>query len=239
MIFDLLSTDMYVSYNFNLANIIGLKEAIYISELININRKAIVKNKLTDDFFKVDRKYITERTTLTEKEQKEIDKSLSSINIITIGSSADFLKVNTDSLTGLMLEKDKKIIDTISNDVKKSTKSTKKEVISANLKSNVQTANEELRNAFYDWIDAVLSRQGWMSKKSIINGQQVLDTYTKRDLDLALSILDIASINGWRDLNWAIDEFEKRKKKSYFTLPNTPTNLDNSKQVSFSNDEVF
>ena len=52
-LFDLLSTDMYVSYNVKLAQVLDLQSAIYISELININRKAIEKNKLKDGLINI------------------------------------------------------------------------------------------------------------------------------------------------------------------------------------------
>lgn len=47
----------------------GLHTAIYVNELINISAKALKKNKLiADKFFLLDRKYITRRTTLDDKE---------------------------------------------------------------------------------------------------------------------------------------------------------------------------
>ena len=62
---------MYVSYNVRLAHILDLPTAVYVSELININRKAIEKEKLKGDgFFKLDRNYIELRTTLKKEEQK-------------------------------------------------------------------------------------------------------------------------------------------------------------------------
>lgn len=231
MLFNLLSTDMYVSYNTELASVIGLHPAIYISELININRKAIQKDKLADGFFKVDRKYISQRTTFSEKEQRELDSTLKDLNIISIGNNKDFLKVDMDSLTGLILEKNKKIVDTITKSVIRK-KSTKQEQIVENLKSNILTTNSELFNAYNDWIDSVIARQGWMSKRSIINGQQIIDEYTNRDLDLALKIIDIASINGWRDMSWAINEFEQKYKTKYYSqinsqIINRETNISN------------
>ena len=59
MLLDLLSLDNYVSYNIKVAEILGLHAAIYLSELMNINDKAIRKSKTKDNFFTVDRKYIT------------------------------------------------------------------------------------------------------------------------------------------------------------------------------------
>ena len=66
----------------------------------------------------------------------------------------------------------------------------------------------------------------------------IIDRYTNKDLDLALELLKIATINGLRDINWAINDFEKEYKKRYQapqTLqPNTP--IERS-QIEFSDEE--
>ena len=51
MVLDLLSTNMQISFNLKLAHRIGLHAAIYLGELLNINKKAIIKNKVTDSGF--------------------------------------------------------------------------------------------------------------------------------------------------------------------------------------------
>lgn len=211
MLFDLLSTDMYVSYNINLAHIVGLQGAVYISELININKKALEKNKLIDGFFNVDRKYVESRTTLKEQEQKDLDKSLANISLINIGDNENLLQVNLDSITGLMLEPNKNIVSQASSIVKRGRPS-KQELIVRNLKSNIKTSNEELIEAYNNWIDAVISRQGWMSKEAVVEGQKLIDAFSGKDLDIALDVIKIASINGYRDISWAINDYKKNHK---------------------------
>ena len=236
MLFDLLSTDMYVSYNVNLAHIIGLTASIYLSELININRKAIDKDKLNDGFFNVDRKYIEKRTTLAEKDQKDLDKVLVEIGLISKGTKESYISVNMDALTGLLLEPNKRIVDKATSIAKRS-KPTKKEVIIQNLKSSVQTTNSELIEAYSNWIDSVYARQGWMSKEAVTEGEKLIDTFSGKDLDIALDILKIASINGYRDISWAIDEYKKRNKQYDRRIPIAPTGI-NMNPVKLS-DEVF
>lgn len=239
MLFDLLSTDMYVSYNVNLAHIIGLTAAIYLSELININRKAIDKDKLNDGFFNVDRKYIEKRTTLSDKEQKDLDKVLVEVGLINKGTKESHISVNMDALTGLLLEPNKRIVDKAVSIAKRS-KPTKKEVIIQNLKLSVQTTNSELIEAYSNWIDSVYARQGWMSKEAVTEGEKLIDTFSGKDLDIALDVLKIASINGYRDISWAVEEYKKRNKSSYNgvgRIPNAPT-ITNSNSVKLS-DEVF
>lgn len=216
-LFDLLSTDMYVSYNIKLAQILDLQSAIYISELININRKAIEKNKLKEGgFFKIDRNYIEERTTLKREDQKSIDANLKSIKLISIGESSDLLKVDMDILTSLLLGK-KEIVTEVVQPVKRGRPS-KQEIVIRALKANVETTNVELRQAYEDWIDAVCAKQGWMTKTHVIEGEKSINKYNKeKDLDIALEILRIATLGGYRDMEWAIRDYEKKLKNSSTT----------------------
>ena len=244
MLFDLLSTDMYVSYNIKLAHILDLNSAVYISELININRKAIAKNKLKEDgFFKIDRNYIENRTTLKKEDQKAIDEKLSSINIIAIGESSDLLKIDMDVLTSIILG-NQKIVSEIVQPAKKG-RPTKQEIVLKALKANIETTNVELKHAYEDWIDAVSAKQGWMTKVHVLEGQKVMGNYNKeKDLDMALDILKIATMGGFRDITWAIRDYEKKKSPQIATyngaIPqiNTPVQKQRQKVV-VSKDEVF
>ena len=214
MLFDLLSTDMYASYNVKLAKTIGLHAAIYISELLNINRKALQKNKVNEEgFFTIDRKYITQRTTFSNEAQIEIEEQLKSLGIIKRGEGANELFINTDNLTGILLDTNEQLVDTITVNAGK--KLTKKEAIARSLKTNIVTTNKELIEAYSNWIDAVMTKFGWMSKKAVTEGQSRIDEYSHKDLDLALKLLELAAINGFRDINYAIDLFERRFKKDF------------------------
>lgn len=213
MLFDLISMDMYGNYNIKLAHLIGLKEAIYVSELLNINRKALQKNKLKEGFFTIDRKYITQRTTLSVEEQVQIEERLKSMMLISKGTDLNLLCVNTDKLTGLILEENEKIVDAIT--VAGGRKMSKREAIAAALKTNIQTSNQELISAYAEWIDAILTKFGWMSKKAVMEGQARVDEYSQKDLDVALKILEIATLNGYRDINFAINSFERNFKREF------------------------
>ena len=61
MLIELLSTSNYVSYNIKLAELLGLHSAIYISELMNINEKAIKKQY--ESFYKI---LMEQKSTLQE-----------------------------------------------------------------------------------------------------------------------------------------------------------------------------
>ena len=215
MLLDMLSSDMYANFNVKLAHRIGLHTAIYVAELININRKAIMKEKLVDGkFFKVDRTYIEQRTTLTKTEQKELDSILVNLNVMSVHStSKDIVYLDLNAFTGILLDDNSRVECNIKN-IALRKKNTKKDVMVTGLKESICVPNVELRKAYDEWIDSVISREGWMSKTAIKEGQKMVDNYTKKDLDIALEILRIAATNGYRDVTWAIERYEKNLSNS-------------------------
>ncbi len=240
MLIDLLSMDNYVHYNIKIAQILGLHAAIYISELLNINEKAVRKDKVSDNCFIVDRNYIERRTTLSKDEQKEIDAVLLNLGILkTAEGNDDGLTLDLTILTSLVsaepisLEKLEKVITAAKNSKPKRTKS---DAIRDNLKEKIVATNAELRAAYEEWIDAVYAKQGWMSAKSVTVAQTTIDNYCNHNLDLALHIIEIASINGYRDIQWAINSYEKDYKVSY-SIPVAPAKA--PAKVSSLSSEVF
>lgn len=232
MLIDLLSTSNYISFNIKLAEVIGLKEAIYVSELMNINEKAIRKGKTDNLGFVLCRDYMKSRTTLDEEEQLQIEDKLSKIGVLDKPTEDNpNIVLHINSLTTILMVPDEELIDDIKDIINKSKKKprTKKEVVIDNLKKCITATNAELIEAYADWIDAVCARQGWMSKQSVIAGQKLVDTYAHHDLDIALGVIRIAAINGYRDMDWAVEKYEKqvthsvRFNKSTSNQPSKPT----------------
>lgn len=239
MLIELLSTSNYVSYNVKLADLLGLHAAIYISELMNINDKAIRKNKLNDNYFKLKREYITSRTTFSEKEQLEIEKNLLKLGILEKGKDENDLSLNITTLTTLLMSTDEQLIDNVKKLTKiknRSGRATKAEAIKTELKNNITVTNDELYDAYCNWIEAVYDKEGWMSKQAVISAQATVDDFSKRDLDVALRLLEIASINGYRDIQWAINVYQKEHKVSYKMVPTTHNVVTRSTELS---NEVF
>lgn len=246
MLIDLLGMDNYVSFNIYVADILGLHAAVYISELLNINGKAVKKSKVNDNYFTVDRKYIKKRTTLDEAEQHKIDKQLLDIGLLKISEeSPNTITLDITVLTSLFCGN-----EDIVKDLKKRTgaakktnttgKKTRKEQEIELLKTYIVTTNVELHNAYCDWIDAVYNKLGWMSKKAVTVGEKLVDESSttpngKRSLDIALKILEIATVNGYKDMTWAVKMFNDNYKPNYIVqvMPSQP-----DRSVSLS-EEVF
>lgn len=204
MLTDLISLDNYCFYNITLAQKLGLECAIYISCLLNYSHQ-VEKS----DYFEIDRKFIENKTTLDTSKQKQLDSVLIQLGFISLHEeNKKLIKLDTSILMSIFKdEENSSVKEFLPVKVKRKTKA---DAIKVELRSYIKSTNSELRDAYSDWIDAVFARQGWMSKKSVISGQELIDTYSNRNLDLALEILNIASIGGYRDIQWAINDYEKK-----------------------------
>lgn len=217
MLIELLSTSNYVSYNIKLAEILGLHTAIYLSELMNINAKAIRKDKLDENKFTLQRDYIKSRTTLDENEQIDIENKLLKMGILEKGDSPNDMSVNINVLTTLAMSQDESLINNCKKIAStKSKRQSKEDSIKNAMKLCIQTNNKELREAYYLWIDAVYDRQGWLSKAAVMEAQSTIDKYSNRNLDIALNVLKIAAMNGYRDINWAINKMPQYNSPASF-----------------------
>lgn len=220
MLIELLNAHNYISYNIRTSQIFGLNTAVYISELMSINDKAIKKEKVIDKvYFKLDRKYVFTRTTLSAEEQLRIDDKLIKVGIIAKHeTNPDILKFDTQLYASIITNNDVELIEDISKIVggptAKSSKETKKQSIITALKNSVKCSDYELLTALRDWIDAIFAnpKGSYLSKASVEIFQQTLYDYTKGDLDLALRLVKIATVQGYRDCNWAISIYEKDER---------------------------
>lgn len=241
MLIELLSMSNYGNYNIKVAHIIGLEAAIYLNELLNINEKAVRKNKIdTNHFFTVDREYITTRTTLTSERQEELDETLLKIGILE-HTGDNTLCINITALTSILMDPSEELIKNITKiaKAKTSTKRTKGQAICDNLKENIITTNEELRNAYSEWIDSVYAKDNWMSKKAVVVAQQVIDDFSNRNLDVALKVLEIATVNGFRDMTWAVNNYKRDYNISYKVIPPQPIQSNTPVTKARLSDEIF
>ena len=220
MFIDLVSTDNQISCNVKAAKLLGLDTAIYLNELINIHAKALSKNKLNKDgFFRLKRSYITDRTTIKQNRQLEIDENLMDVEIISKDKfDPDLMRVDiiSNKVEKLVLKKSKseKAED-------------KKRAIIDGLKSNVRCSNEELRELYFDWIDSIYEKPGgFLSKSAIKIFEDTVNNYTKGDLDLAISLLKLATVKAYKNADWVINLYEKDKNVLRTTVERSDENVE-------------
>ena len=246
MLLDLLSTDNLVNYNVKIAQIMGLHTAIYINELINISNKAIKKKKLiANKYFLLNRDYITKRTTLPLEEQLAIDFKLEKVNIIQKPDrDVDHIYLDIDKLAEIISSDDSAYLDKVKKKTEVKTtalpgmKQTLKQKQAEEFKNSITITHPELKEAYDGWVDGVLANpKGFLSKRAIKIFIDTVDSFADGYLDVALTIINIATVNGYRDATWAINKYNEENKKNNAVRNNY---VDTSKQriVKLGN-EVF
>ena len=215
---DIFNQDNSITINYKAITLFGLNTAAYLTLLISIYRKATRKNKLDNDFFKLDRSYIQELLGMSVEEQLVCDGNLLKLSIIRKSpDDPNRIKVDLRLYLSLLNDDDLKLIDDVRKSMKvtrpKGLKQSQRQIQINNLKDCIQCSNYELLTALRDWVDGVYANpKGFLSKASIKVFQDTLNNYTKGDLDLALRIVQIATVQGYRDCNWAINVYEKESK---------------------------
>lgn len=214
MLIDLMSNEM--SYNVKLANLIGVGNAIYVSALSKLMFKSIEDKTFENDCFKVDQKYIYKISGITPKDQINLDPKLEKYNIIKFNNLRDRITLNLDVIIDIISNKEikKTTLDKILKDQKTTDKLSKRQIICNNLKKFIVCSNQELLDAYNGWVEGVYANpKGFLSERSIRIFQNTINDYTKGDLDIALKLIDIATVNGYRDATWAINKYEEQKPK--------------------------
>lgn len=219
MFLDILNSNNYLNVNITLAQILGLDAAVYCSELINIYKKAKNKNKIIgDEFFRVDRKYISQRTTITIERQLEIDFKWEKIKLIfKHQDDADIIKIDVQLVASLIAGEDVKIKEDLSkflNTNIDAIKTTKHKNRLEAIKRDIKCSDANVLEALKNWIDAVGSMSGKnkISAQSVEIFQDTLYRYTKGNTDMAITIIKIATVQKYPDCQWAINLYEKDQK---------------------------
>lgn len=220
MLLDALDQRNYITVNTRAVQLFGLNAAFYLTELFTIYTKAKDRGKLVDDhFFKIDRKYVTSRTSLSSEEQLICDANLIKTGVMQKNSDdPDIIKINPNQYLSLLASEDVKLIEDIKKQMKivkpKGVKASQRQIVINNLKNGIVCSNYELLTALRDWVDGIYANpKGFLSKTAIKVFQDTLNNYTKGDLDVALRIVQIATIQGYKNCDWAIKIYEESQKR--------------------------
>lgn len=213
MLLDLLSPSNTVSFNTKVANLIGLEEAVYLSELMSVNEKAIKDGTiLDDDFFIIDRDYLKSRTTLNISRQKEIEKRLcNEFKILkTKKNSENTFYIDIDLFTILFDGSvDKSSMDKIEKIAKKTTKDAQILSKKKHLKEVVETSNPELRKLFYEWIDGVYFRGDSLWPLLVKSNEQILREATS-NIDEQIEIMKKFAASKYIYMNNFLENYYKQ-----------------------------
>lgn len=215
---DLVSSDGYGRYNRKFAKLAGLTAAVYWSEILDISTKVVKKKKFDDEgYFKVDRKYIEDRTTLTVEEQLESDSILTNIGVLEIKDlDPSMIRVQLRVFAELLI--DDKVQPNES--LKKKTKTSrsqaaanKKAGIIITMKRCIPETDPELRAEYESWVDSVYAASRFLTKDIINKFYTAVNNYTT-DKKVKLKLLEEAITSGYTDFSWIQNRYESSTRTS-------------------------
>ena len=215
---DVLAPDSYQSYNIKLAQIFGLTTSVYWSVLLNIASKALKKKTMTDGYFKIDRRYIFEQTTLAVEDQIKIDSKLKQIGVLKLKEgTSDIISLDIMLMASVVANNDFEFLSDLSNKVRiksnRESKESQRKKIIQNLKDGIVEPNYDILTALRNWVDAMFfGSKGTLSKSSIEIFQKTLQEYAKDDVQLKIRLIEIATNCQYRDCAWAIQVYERDNK---------------------------
>ena len=83
------------------------------------------------------------------------------------------------------------------------------------LKGKIFTDSPLLQQAYCDWIDSVYEmKKGVISAQSVTIQQDELYKYASGNVDKMVDILKIATVNGYRNIEWAINRYAEANGKN-------------------------
>ena len=205
--------------NKKLVKLAGFEVAAYWAELQSI-LKQVVKKGTADErgFFTLDRDFMERETTLTVAKQLKCDEKLISLGVLLKDpEDPNRISIAVNGMVAVITDEDttklKKTGKTSAD-----AKAAKVAGIKATMKKAILEDDLELRAAYERWIDGMIDAANCKFTKAVVQlFEQTVTGYTK-DKSLRLKIIEIATINSYRDATWAINKIYNPNK---FTSPAT------------------
>lgn len=193
--------------NKKLVKIAGFEVAAYWAELQSI-LKQVVKKQTMDEkgFFLLDREYVERETTLTITKQLKCDEKLLSLGVM-LKDPEDPNKISI-AVNGMVAV----ITDEDTTKLKKSgrtsadAKAAKIAGIKATMKKAILTTDPELRLAYERWVEGMVDAQSCRFTKAVVQLFEKTITQYTTDKSLQLKIIEIATVNSYKDATWAINK---------------------------------
>jgi hypothetical protein len=225
--------------NKRLVKIAGFEVAAYWAELQSILKQVVKKNTADEKgFFSLDRDYVERETTLTVTKQLKCEEKLLAMGVILKDpGNPNRLAISVTNMVEIITDEDTKKLRKTSA-VKKDTKAAKIAGIKTTMKKAILETDPELRAAFERWVDGMVDAENCRFTKAVV--QLFEKTVTEFSADKAdrLKVIEIATVNSYKDATWAINRFcGMPNKTGYYT--NTAAKLPEQKICTGVSNDVF
>ena len=193
--------------NKRLVRIAGFEIAAYWAELQSV-LKQVVKKQTADErgFFTLDRNYIERETTLTIAKQLKCEEKLVSMGVVLKDpEDPNKLAIAVNGMVAVITDEDTTKLKK-GGKTSVDAKEAKIAGIKATMKKAIFTTDPELRPAYERWVDGMVDAQNCKFTKAVVQlFEKTVSQYTT-DKNTQLKIIEIATINSYRDATWAINK---------------------------------
>lgn len=213
---DILSPDAYGQFNRRLAKLTSLNSAIYFQEILDISSQVVKKKKFdSEGFFKLDRKYIEDRTTLDEAAQVLADAELTNLGVLEGHAiETDKVRIKLNELTNILVDDTITPTKSLKKKIgasKEQAKESRRAGIIGGMMRFITETDEDILNEYHNWMEAVYENKYYLTKQQVITFESDLKAYTT-DKKTMLELLKVAKLTGYRVFDWVKSSYEKNKK---------------------------
>lgn len=192
--------------NKRLVRIAGFEVAAYWAELQSI-LKQVVKKQTMDErgFFLLDRAYVERETTLTVNKQLKCEEKLIELGVFLRDSeNPNKIAIAVNGMVEVITDEDttklKKTGKTSADE-----KAAKISGIKATMKRAILETDPDVRAAYERWVDGMIDAANCRFTKAVVQiFEKTVTDYTTNKA-IRLKIIEIATINSYKDATWAIN----------------------------------
>jgi hypothetical protein len=201
--------------NKKLIKLAGFEVAAYWAELQSI-LKQVVKKHTADErgFFNLDREYLERETTLTVTKQFKCEEKLLSLGVIAKDpNEPNKLAISVSTMIEVITNEDTTKLKKTSA-VKKDIQAAKIAGMKATMKKAILEPDVDLRFAYERWIDGMIDAKNCRFTKAVVQLFEKTVTDYTTSKDVRLKIIEIATVNSYRDATWAINRLTNTRSNS-------------------------
>ena len=193
--------------NKRLVKLAGFEVAAYWAELQSI-LKQVVKKQTADEqgFFTLDRDYVERETTLTVTKQLKCEEKLITMGVIMKDpDNPNRICISVQGMVEVITDEDTKKLKKASKSAQEEAKAAKIAGIKATMKKAILETDLELRAAYERWVDGMIDAANCRFTKAVVQLFEKTVTEYTTDKALRLKIIEIATVNSYKDATWAIN----------------------------------
>lgn len=201
--------------NKRLVKIAGFEVAAYWSELQSI-LKQVVKKQTMDEkgFFPLDRNYVERETTLTVSKQLKAEETLIKLGVfLRDPEDPNKISIAVNGMVSLITDEDttklKKGGKTSADE-----KAAKISGMKATMKKAILETDPEIRAAYERWIDGMIDAANCRFTKAVVQLFEKTVSEYSTNKAIRLKIIEIATVNSYRDATWAINKLGGSNKSA-------------------------